>query len=200
MSGYCKSRVFRHVRLIAATVSACLAVAFPALATVVDVGDAANYGILTGQKESLTFSGNLNLAGNLGIGSNSTLKFTGSGNAISGTEYKDSSVSTSGSASISGGVVTHSMTSAINDAVSAATTLAATPGLVDQGGSINITKSSNSIVIKAVQNASENVLNISALSLTNGSITFDDNHHQRDRRLFHRQQRRDQGDQWRGRG
>jgi choice-of-anchor A domain-containing protein len=147
-----------------------------ASASVVDLGSAADYGILTGQKERLTFSGNLNLAGDLGVGSTSTLKFTGSHNAISGTEYRDSGVSSSGSASISGGVVTQSMSSAINDAVTAANTaarLAATPGLLDQGGSIDV--NGGSIVIKAVQNASENVLNISSLSLTNGTITFDDN-------------------------
>jgi choice-of-anchor A domain-containing protein len=167
-----------RISLVVAAAWAWLAIAPAALATTVTLASAANYGILTGQKESLTFSGGLSLAGNLGIGSSSTLKFTGSGNAISGTEYKDSSVSTSGSASISGGVVTQSMSTAINDAVTAATTaasLAATPGLTAQGGSINVTSSSNSIVIKAVQNASENVLNISSLSLTNGSITFDDN-------------------------
>jgi choice-of-anchor A domain-containing protein len=168
----------RRFCLCVAAVLAWLTITPAARATTVGLGDAADYGILTGQKEKLTFSGNLNLAGDLGVGSSSTIKFTGSRNVISGTEYKDSSVSSSGNATITGGVVTQSMSSAINDAVSAADTaasLAATPGLVDQGGSISISKSSDSIVIKAVQNASENVLNISALSLTNGSITFDDN-------------------------
>ena len=169
------ARVFLRICLIASAVLGCFGTA---RATTVDLGDAANYGILTGQKESLTFAGSLNLAGNLGVGSSATIKFTGSHNQISGTEYKDSGVSSSGSAAITGGTVTQSMSSAINDAVTAsnnAAALAATPGLVDQGSSISISKSSQSIVIKAVQNASENVLNISSLSLANGSITFDDN-------------------------
>src|SRR6202041_2257253 len=119
-----KTGPVRRVLFCLALVAAGLSVAPIASATVVDLGDAANYGILTGSKESLTFSGKLGVAGNLGIGSSSTLKFSGSGNAISGTEYKDSSVSSSGSASISGGIVTQSMTSAINDAVSAASTAA----------------------------------------------------------------------------
>jgi hypothetical protein len=38
-----------------------------------------------------------------------------------------------------------------------------------------ITVNGGSIVIKALTNLSENVLNISSLSLTNGTITFDDN-------------------------
>jgi len=167
-----------RLRLLALAALGWMVAALPAWATTVDLGDAADYGILTGQKESVTFAGNLALAGDLGLGSNATLKFTGSHNVISGSVYKDSGVSTSGSASITGGTVTQSMSSAINDAVTAANTataLAATPGLVDQGGSIGISKSSQSIVIKAVQNASENVLTISSLSLTNGSITFDSN-------------------------
>jgi choice-of-anchor A domain-containing protein len=170
--------MFLRIGLAVAGCAIALLFASPAWATVVDLGSAAGYGILTGQKEKLTFSGNLNLAGNLGVGSSSTLKFSGAGNAIAGTEYKDSGVSSSGSASIAGGVVTQSMSTAIGDAVTAATTAAsldATPGLANQGGSIDVTGSNNSIVIKAVQNASENVLNISSLSLANGSITFDDN-------------------------
>ena len=134
--GGCKSRLARLLFGIA-IVAAGLSAMRTASATVVDMGDAANYGILTGAKESLTFSGNLGLAGNLGIGQSSTVKFSGFHNQISGTEYKDSGVSSSGSASITGGTVTQSMTSAINDAVSAANTaasLAATPGLTDQGG------------------------------------------------------------------
>jgi PEP-CTERM motif len=166
----------RRFLLCLAIIAGGLAVSPMASATTVDLGDATDYGILTGSKESVTFAGKLGLAGNLGLGSSSTVKFSGSGNAISGTEYKDSGVSSSGSAAISGGTVTRSMTSAINDAVSAANTataLAATPGLLDQGKSINVNGSS--IVIKAMTNLSVNVLNISSLSLTNGTITFDDN-------------------------
>jgi hypothetical protein len=171
-----KSGLVRHLFFGIVIAAATLSAARMASATVVDMGDAANYGILTGSKESVTAAGKLVVAGNVGIGSSSTLKFTGSGNAISGREYKDSGVSSSGTVAISGGTVTQSMTSAINDAVSAASTaasLAATPGLTDQGGSITV--NGGSIVIKAMTNLSENVLNISSLSLTNGTITFDDN-------------------------
>ncbi len=62
---------------------------------------------------------------------------------------------------------------AANSASTTAGALAA--NLTVSGGAINVTSSTNSIVIKAVQNASENVLNISSLSLTNGTLTFDDN-------------------------
>jgi hypothetical protein len=126
-----KSGLGRRLLFGIAIVAAGLSAMRTASATVVDMGAAA------GAKESLTFSGNLGLAGNLGIGQSSTVKFSGFHNQISGTEYKDSGVSSSGSASITGGTVTQSMTSAINDAVSAANTaasLAATPGLTDQGG------------------------------------------------------------------
>jgi len=68
------------------------------------------------------------------------------------------------------------MTSIISAAASASTSaaaLTATSGLTDQGGSISLNGSS--VTIKALTNLSENVLDISALSLTNGTLTFDDN-------------------------
>ncbi|HTJ64879.1 MAG TPA: PEP-CTERM sorting domain-containing protein [Alphaproteobacteria bacterium] len=146
-----------------------------AFATAIDLGDAADYGILTGTKERATFSGSLNMTGNLGVGANSTVKFQKT-NTITGTEYKDSGVSTSGSANISGGVVTQSMSNAISDAAAASTAagaLSGTAGLQNQGGSISL--NDTSLTIKALTNLSENVLNISALSLMNGTLTFDDN-------------------------
>jgi hypothetical protein len=166
----------RAVMTIALIAASGLGTVRAASATAVDLGDAANYGILTGQKEAVTFGGRFNLSGNLGIGKSSTVKFTGNTNAIAGTEYKDSSVTTSGSATIAGGVVTTSMTNAINDAVSASNAagdLSGAHGLVDQGGSISV--NGGNITIKALSNLSENVLNISSLSLLNGTITFDDN-------------------------
>ena len=45
--------------------------------------------------------------------------------------------------------------------------------MTDQHGSISLNGSS--VTIKALSNLSENVLDISALSLTNGTLTFDDN-------------------------
>ena len=56
----------------------------------------------------------------------------------------------------------------------AAAALTKTSGLVDQSGSITLT-SGQSVTIKALTNLSENVLDISSLSLTNGTLTFDDN-------------------------
>jgi choice-of-anchor A domain-containing protein len=148
-----------------------------AQAAAITLGSAADYGLLLGTKETLTLNGGFNMAGNLGVGSGDKIKESGN-NAISGTAYEDSGVTTtrsSGTTSISGGLYTQSMSSVISAAASASTSagaLAGTAGMVDQGGSISL--NGNSIVIKAVQNASENVLNISALSLTNGTITFDD--------------------------
>jgi hypothetical protein len=69
------------------------------------------------------------------------------------------------------------MSQALTDATTASTNAAAmtaTAGMVDQGGSINL-GSGQSVTIKALTNLSENVLNISSLSLTSGTLTFDDN-------------------------
>jgi hypothetical protein len=161
--------------LVAVVLFGIIWVAPNASATAIDLGTAANYGLLVGQKESVTLSGGFNLAGDFGVGQGATVRFSGSNN-IAGTEFKDSGVKTTGSASISGGVVTASMAQAIADATSAATdaaALSATPGLAYQNSSISV--SGGSITIKALTNLSENVLNISSLSLLNGTITFDDN-------------------------
>jgi hypothetical protein len=147
-----------------------------ASATTIDLGDAADYGLLTGSKETATFSGGLKLTGNAGFGSSSKLKFSGT-NKITGNEYKDSGVTTTGSATVTGSTITQSMSQAIADANTASTNaaaLAGTAGLTDQGGSISIA-SGKSVTIKALTNLSENVLNISSLSLTSGTLTFDDN-------------------------
>lgn len=157
----------------------CLAIVLTgrgASATTIDLGTAANYGLLTGSKETDTFSGGLKVTGNVGFGSNSTVKFSGT-NKITGNEYKDSGVSTTGSATITGSTITQSMSQALADANTASTNaaaLTATAGLTDQGGSITI-GSGQSVTIKALSNLSENVLNISSLSLTSGTLTFDDN-------------------------
>ncbi len=146
-----------------------------ACATSITLGTASTYGLLTGSKETDTFSGGFNMTGNLGIGSSATVKFTGT-NKITGTEYKDSGVSTTGSATtLSGGTITQSMSQALTDATTASTNAAAlASNLSVSGNAINLT-GGQSLTIKALTNLSENVLNISSLSLTSGTLTFDDN-------------------------
>jgi choice-of-anchor A domain-containing protein len=156
--------------------AALIAGAYGAAADPITLGSAASYGLLLGTNETLTVNG-LHVGGDIGLGANDKVNLSGNLN-VGGTAYIDSGITTSGggTASVSGGIITQSMASIASAANSASTTagvLAGTAGMIDQGGSINL--SGNSIVIKAVQNASENVLNISSLSLTNGTITFDDN-------------------------
>jgi choice-of-anchor A domain-containing protein len=134
--------------------------------------------VLVGAGDSLAVNGGFALTGNLGIGQGVAISRNGSGNAITGSAYLDSGYTVSGNSSISvsGGIYTASMNQAITDAASASTAaagLTATAGLTYQGSSINV--NGGSVVIKALSNLSENVLDISALSLTNGTITFDDN-------------------------
>jgi hypothetical protein len=144
----------------------------------VTLGSASTYGVLVGSGDTLTLAGGYNQSGNIGVGKNSTVNLSGN-NAISGNAYEDSGVTTnySGNTAIAGTVYTQSMATAISDANSASTAAAAltkTSGLVDQSGSITLT-SGQSVTIKALTNLSENVLDISSLSLTNGTLTFDDN-------------------------
>ena len=147
-------------------------------ATSVTLGTAANYGVLIGTGQTLDLNGSVAVSGNVGVGKSSTVDLSGI-NAISGTVYEDSGVSTSyglGVTFVTGGTVTQSMSGAISDALNASTAaaaLSATPGLVDQNGSISL--SGGSITIKALTNLSENVLYISSLSLLNSTLTFDDN-------------------------
>ena len=182
MVKFIRSVKFRvlSARIVAAAMLAACAAAFGAHsagAAPITLGTASNYGLLLGTKETLTLSGGLSVSGNVGVGASDAVSISGS-SAIGGTVYEDSGVTSSGSgsAAISGGVVTQSMTSIISAAASASTSaaaLTATSGLTDQGGSISLNNAS--VTIKALTNLSENVLDISALSLTNGTLTFDDN-------------------------
>lgn len=149
----------------------------PVHATAITLGTAANYGVLVGTGQTLNLAGGVSIAGNVGVGANSTVQ-TGGINVISGTAYEDSGVSNvnTGLTFVTGGTVTASMSGAISSALSASNAAAAataTAGLVDQGGSISV--SGGSVTIKALTNLSENVLYISSLSLLNGTLTFDDN-------------------------
>jgi len=185
-SQWINSAVVRRARPLAArlaaagVLAAALATAQGAQAgsTPITVGTAGSYGVLVGSGDTLTLGGAFNMSGNLGVGASSTVNESNN-NSISGTEYKDSGVTTdktSGTTSISGGTITQSMSSVISAATSAsaaAKALTATSGMTDQGGSISVNGSS--VTINALTNLSENVLDISALSLTNGTLTFNDN-------------------------
>jgi hypothetical protein len=143
----------------------------------ITLGTAANYGLLVGAGQTLDLNGSMAIAGNVGVGANSSVQTSGI-NVISGTAYEDSGVSNVnlGLTFVTGGTVTQSMSNAIGSALSAsnaAAAMTATSGLVDQGGSISV--SGGSVTIKALTNLSENVLYISSLSLLNGTLTFDDN-------------------------
>jgi hypothetical protein len=149
-----------------------------ALAAPITLGTASAYGVLIGVGDTLSVNGNFNLTGDLGAGRNAVINRNNAGNTITGAAYLDTGYTTTGNSSISvsDGIYTASMTQAIADATAAATNAAAltgTAGLVDQNGSINL--SGSSVTIKALTNLSENVLNISSLSLTNSTLTFDDN-------------------------
>jgi hypothetical protein len=167
----------RVVTILVALVT--VAWALPALAgtTPITLGTAANYGVLVGANDTLSVNG-FALNGNLGVGQNSTINQNGYANYVTGNAYLGGTENYTGGGVtwVSGSVVTQSMAQAISDASSAsasAAALAATAGLTDQGGSINL--NGGSVTIKALTNMSENVLDISALSLNNGTITFDDN-------------------------
>jgi hypothetical protein len=174
----------RHVGIkslfgaMVAAACAVVALAAPGIAQAspITLGSAASYALLAGPKDAVTFGGAMNISGNFGVGASGSIKYQGT-DSISGNVYKDSGVSTSGSARVSGSTITQSMTTAMNDATTASTdaaALTATKGLTDQGGSITV-GSGQSVTIKAMTNLSENVLDISSLSLTNGTLTFDDN-------------------------
>jgi choice-of-anchor A domain-containing protein len=166
------------VAACAGVMAACLLTggAQSASAGAITLGTAANYGVVTGVGGTFVIGGGLKVTGNIGLASGYNVQVSGS-NSESGTTYYDYTTGQGaygGSGTFTqGGSVNQSMTQVMSDAVTATNAAAAataTAGLVDQGKSI-----SGSVTIKALQNASENVLNISALSLTNGTLTFDDN-------------------------
>jgi hypothetical protein len=177
-----RSLKFSRLRAIKAAViglvTACglLAGAEHAFAAAITLGSASTYGTLLGNGQTLTLGGGFNLTGNLGFGTSNTLNISGS-NAITGSAYVDGSYTRNGSgtATVSGGITTQSMATAISNAYSASTAAGAlSANLSVSGNAISLT-SGQSLTIKALTNASENVLNISALSLTSGTLTFDDN-------------------------
>jgi hypothetical protein len=146
-----------------------------ATSTPITLGTATNYGLLTGLGESTTIKGGFRLTGNLGLGAGYTFKISGT-NSQTGTTYYDGSNGgswTSNGTYTSAGSTNTSMSQPLADAIAAsnnAAALAATAGLADQGGSII-----SSVVINAMTNLSENVLDLTSVNLTNGTITFNDN-------------------------
>jgi len=145
-------------------------------AAAITLGTASTYGVLLGNSQTLSLGGGFNLNGNIGLGTSSNISVSGS-NSVTGNAYIDGSYSYSGNGSVnvSGGITTQSMATAISNAYSASTTAGAlSANLSVSGNAIGLT-SGQSLTIKALTNASENVLNISSLSLTSGTLTFDDN-------------------------
>lgn len=154
------------------------AAAHVAAADPITLGSAGSYGLLLGTNETLTSNG-LHVSGNLGLSGNDKVSLPGGGYlTVGGNAYIDGTPTVSGAGSylVAGSVITQSMTTVAAAAASASTTAGAlAANLSVAGGAINVNSSTNSIVIKAVTNLSENVLTISSLALSNGSITFDDN-------------------------
>jgi hypothetical protein len=149
----------------------------------ITLGTAANYALFNGVGETMNVNGGFNLTGNLGLAKGYNVNISGS-NYESGRTYYDyttgqGSWSNSGTWTEAGGAsINQSMSQAVTDAATAASSaaaLAATSGFASTYQNAAMTVNGSSIVIKAVSNLSENVLNISSLSLTNGTITFDDN-------------------------
>jgi hypothetical protein len=146
--------------------------------TPITVGTAGNDGLLIGAGDAGSLNGSLAVSGNLGVGAGDSVNLNWQSLTVSGNAYLGSGFSTSRGSPVVYGTTysNYSMTQAIADAKTASTSaaaLTATAGLTDQGGSISVNNSS--VTINALTNMSENVLDISALSLTNGTLTFNDN-------------------------
>jgi hypothetical protein len=152
--------------------------------TPVTLGTASTYGLVIGAAtgssvaQGLTVGGAFNITGNAGIGTYGAINLSGTTN-VTGSVYEDSNVSQTGNgaANISGTVATQSMAQVMADAKTASTNAtndSTATKLTAYGSSISITSSATSIAIKALS-AGENILNISSLSLSNGTLTFDDN-------------------------
>jgi hypothetical protein len=168
-----------RVALIVASVAGaalCLAPAAQATSTPITIGTASNYGVLTGIGETLNLAGGFKLTGNLGVAKGFNVINNGT-NSVSGTAYYDYTApqgTYSGSGTLSdAATVNQSMSQPVADAAAAtvnAAALTATAGLTDQGASIT-----SSATINALTNLSQNVLDVSAVSLTNATLTFNDN-------------------------
>jgi hypothetical protein len=150
------------------------ATAASATSTPITLGTAAGYGVLTGKNETTVLGGAFKMTGNLGLAAGYNVQISGN-NSETGRTYYDTSSggswSNSGTFAEQGGSsITQSMSQAVSDAISASTSanaLAATAGFGSQSGS--------TVTLNALTNLSENVLNVSSVSLTNGTITFNDN-------------------------
>ncbi len=144
-----------------------------ATSTPITLGTAAGYGVLTGVNETTVIGGAFKMTGTLGLATGYNVKISGA-NSQTGKTYFDGSGS-GGQWSDSGtyttaGSITQSMSQAVSDAISASTSanaLTATAGFGSQSGS--------TVTLNALTNLSENVLDVSSVSLTNGTITFNDN-------------------------
>jgi hypothetical protein len=173
-------RSLRLAALSAVVVGLCaLTSVGDASASPITLGSATGFGLLTGLGETVNIGGAFTLNGNLGLGAGYKVSIAGNNTETGRTYYDNSnggSWSDSGTYNEQGGSsVTQSMTSILNAASNASTNagnLYATTGLTDQGGSISA--NGTSVTIKALSSG-QNVLDISSLSLINGTLTFDDN-------------------------
>jgi len=145
-----------------------------ATSTPITLGTAAGYGVFTGKNETTVLGGAFKMTGNLGLAAGYNVQISGN-NSETGRTYYDTSNggawSDSGTYAEQGGSsITQSMSQAVSDAISASTNanaLSATAGFGSQSGS--------TVTLNALTNMSENVLDVSSVSLTNGTITFNDN-------------------------
>jgi len=148
-----------------------------ATSTPITLGTAAGYAMFTGTSETSNINGGLNVTGTVGWADKFKVALSGT-NSISGHVYYDNSsglasYSQTGTLTQPQSSISTSLTQAVADAVSASANagqLAQTAGLTDQGGSIT-----SSVTINALTTLSENVLDVSSVNLTNGTITFNDN-------------------------
>jgi hypothetical protein len=164
---------FKSAALAAVLACGILFGANEARATSVTLGTAAGYGILTGANETTVIGGAFRMTGNLGLGTGYDVKITGT-NSQTGTTYYDGAGSGGGwnnsGTYTTAGSVNQSMSQQVTDAITASAAAyakTATAGFGAQSGS--------TVTLNAISNLSENVLDVSSVSLTNGTITFNDN-------------------------
>jgi hypothetical protein len=171
--GHLKRAALVAVTLLCGSVAARHASATP---TPITLGTASSYGVLTGVGETTVLNGGFALTGNLGLAKGYNVTINGT-NSESGTTYYDYTTGwgayTPNGTFNQGGSIQTVMNQPVADAIAAsmnAAALAATSGLMNQGGSIT-----SSVTISALTNLSENVLDLTSVNLTNGTITFNDN-------------------------
>jgi hypothetical protein len=144
-----------------------------ATSTPITLGTATAYGLFTGVNEATNINGAFKLTGNLGLASGYNFTIYGTNSQTGTTYYQPSGNWTDHGTYTTAGSTSTTLTQPVSDAITAsanAAALTATAGLADQGGSLT-----SSVTINAVTNLSENVLDLSSVNLTSGTITFNNN-------------------------